>query len=149
MLMHSCCCNHAAKTWTPTNARDGVTRTSCPSGSAFFLTDYAPWTPFPTIEPPGFPQPIDLTESDRNRLLRFCNGMQYQAAWTGGIVVEDFPQPGFVSFRDFSSGTPVWTWGVTWVALRYEHLSILLKDQDALFPASWQCLFFILIKSEH
>jgi hypothetical protein len=74
--------------------------------------------------------------------------MQYQAAWTGGIVAEYFPQQGLVSFRDFSSSTQVWTWGVTWVALGYMHASILLKDQEDIFPQSSQCLFFILMKSE-
>src|SRR5712691_8011415 len=112
-LMRSCCCIHAAKTWTPTNDREGVTRTRGPCGSAFFLTGHSARPPFPAIEPP-------------------C-----------------FPQPGLVSFRDLSSRTPVWTWGVTWVALGYRHVSILLKDQDALFPSSLQCLFFILMKSEH
>jgi hypothetical protein len=86
------------------------------------------------MEPPGFPQPIDVTESDPNLLRRFCDRMQYQAAWTGGIVVEYFPQQGLVSFRDLSSSTQVWTWGVLWVALGYMHASILLKDQDGIVP---------------
>jgi hypothetical protein len=133
---------------TPTNDREGVIRTRCPCSSPFFLTVHAVRPPFPSIEPPGFPQPIDVTERDRNLFRCFCDRMQYQAAWTGGIVAESFPQQGLVSFRDFSSSTPVWTRGVTWVALGDMHASILLKDQDGMFLQSSQCLFFILMKLE-
>jgi len=135
-------------TCTPTNDREGVTRTRAPCGSPFFLTVHSARPPFPSIEPPGFPQPIDVTESDRNLLRRFCDRMKYQAAWTGGIVVESFPQQGLVSFRDLSSSTQVWTWRVLWVAGGYMHASILLKEQDGICPQSSQCLFFILRKSE-
>ena len=43
--------------------------------------------PFPSIEPPCLPQAIDLTEGDSDLPLRFCDRMEHQAAWTGGIVV--------------------------------------------------------------
>src|SRR5712692_10015026 len=37
---------------------------------------------------------------------------------------------------------------VNWDPLGYRHASLLLKDQDGIFPQSSQCLFFRLIKSE-
>jgi hypothetical protein len=100
------------------------------------------------MEPPGFPQPLDVTESDRHLLRRFGNRLKDQAAWTGGIVAEYVPQHGLESFRDFSSRTHVWPRDVTWGALGYMHASILLQDQHGRSPQSSQCLFFIQMKSE-
>src|SRR5262249_32134202 len=84
----------------------------------FFLTGSSAWPPLPSLEPPGLPQPLDVTESDRHLLRRFRDRMPYQVAWTGGIGVEEFPQQGLVSCRDLASSTPGWTRRVIWVALR-------------------------------
>ena len=144
---HPWCCIHASNKWTPTNDREGVTRTRLPCDSAFFLRARSAWPPFPSIEPPSLPQPIDLTEGDRNLHRRFCERMEHQAAWTGGIVVEELPQKGLGRFRHLSAGTQCWTCVVNWGALGYRHASILLKDQDGIFHQNSQCLFFSLMKS--
>jgi len=136
------CSHHAAKTWTPTNDREGVTWMRGPCGSPFFVTLHLARPPLPAIEPPGFLSPMEGTEPDDHLRRRFPNGMQYQAAWTGGIVVESCPQQGLGSCRDLSSSTEVWTRVLPWVALGSMHASILLKDQDGIFPPCSPCLFF-------
>ena len=104
-------------------------------------------SPFPSIEPPCLPQAIDVTEGDSNLPLRFCDRMEHHAAWTGGIVVEELPQKGLVRFSHLSSSTKFWSRVVNWVPLGYRHASILLKDQDGIFPKGSQCIFFALMKS--
>jgi hypothetical protein len=88
-----------------------------------------------------------LTESERNLHLCFGERMQHEAAWTGGIVVEELPQKGLVRFSHLSSRPTFWARVVNWVSLGSRHASILLKDQDGIFPQDAQCLFFALMKS--
>jgi hypothetical protein len=88
-----------------------------------------------------------LTESDRNLHLCFCERMKHEAAWTGGIVVEELPQKGLVRFSHLSSRPKFWARVVNWVPLGSMHASILLKDQDGVFPQDSPCLFFVLMKS--
>ena len=142
------CCIHTANKWTPTNDRAGVTWTRCPCDSDFFLSACSAWPPFPAIEPPGLPQPIDLTEGDRNLHRTFCERMKYHAAWTVGIVVEELPKKGLVSFSHLSASTKCRTRVANGGPLGDRHTSILLKDQDGILPPSSQCLFFRLRKSE-
>jgi hypothetical protein len=73
--------------------------------------------------------------------------MKHEAAWTGGIVVEELPQKGLVRFSHFSSSQKFWARVVNSVPLGSMHASILLKDQDGIFPQDSQCLFFVLMKS--
>jgi hypothetical protein len=73
--------------------------------------------------------------------------MKHEAAWTGGIVVEELPQKGLVRFSHLSSSPKFWARVVNWVPLGSLHASILLKDQDGIFPQDSQCLFFVLMKS--
>ena len=70
---------------------------------------------------------MDLTEGDSNVPLGFCDRMEPQTAWTGGIVVKQWPQKGLVSFRHFSPSTKCWARIVRWVPLDDMHASILLK----------------------
>src|SRR5437660_2292759 len=142
------CGSQAANKLTPTNDRALVPWTRCLCDSDFFLRVRSAWPPFPAIEPPGLPQPIDVTEGDRNLHLTFCDRMEYPAAWTVGIVVEELPQKGLVSFRHLSARTKCRTRAAHWVPLGDRPALILLKDQDGRFPQSSQCLFFRLMKSE-
>jgi hypothetical protein len=73
--------------------------------------------------------------------------MKHEAAWTGGIVIEELPQKGLVRFSHLSSSPKFWTRVVNWGSLGSLHASILLKDQDGIFPQDSQCLFFALMKS--
>jgi hypothetical protein len=73
--------------------------------------------------------------------------MKHEAAWTGGIVVEELPQKGLVRFSHLSSSPQCWARVVNWVPLGSLHASILLKDQDGILPQDVQCLFFALMKS--
>jgi hypothetical protein len=73
--------------------------------------------------------------------------MQHEAAGTGGIVVEALPQKGLVRFSPLSSSPQCWARVVNGVPLGSLHASILLKDQDGIFPQDVQCLFFALMKS--
>jgi hypothetical protein len=90
---------------------------------------------------------MDVTESDSNLHLCFCERMKHEAAWTGGIVVEEWPQKGLVRFSHLSSSPKCWARVVNWVPLGSLHASILLKDQDGILPQDVQCLFFALMKS--
>jgi hypothetical protein len=73
--------------------------------------------------------------------------MKHEAAWTGGIVVEELPQKGLVRFSHLSSRPKFWARVVNWVPLGSMHASILLKDQDGLFPRDSQYLFWLLLDS--
>src|SRR5216683_3900901 len=124
----ACCWSSQwANICTPTNDRRGVTGTSVPWDSDFFLSACAAGPPFPAIETPCLPQAIDLTEGDRNLPLRFCDRMEHHTAGTGGIVVQQLPKKGLVSFRHFSPSIKCWTRIVRRVLLDYMHASILLK----------------------
>jgi hypothetical protein len=73
--------------------------------------------------------------------------MKHEAAWTAGIVVEELPQKGLVRFSHLSARPKCWDCVVNWGPLGSLHASILLKDQDGIFPQDLQCLFFTLMKS--
>jgi hypothetical protein len=73
--------------------------------------------------------------------------MKHEAAWTGGIVVEELPQKGLVRFSHLSSSPKFWARVVNWIPLGSMHASILLKDQDDISLQDAQCLFFVLMKS--
>jgi len=70
--------------------------------------------------------------------------MKREAAWAGGIVVEAWPQKGLVRFSHLSSRPQCWARVVNCVPLGSMPASILLKDQDGIFPQDAQCLFFVL-----
>jgi hypothetical protein len=73
--------------------------------------------------------------------------MKHEAAGTGGVVVEELPQQSLVRFSHLSSSPKFWARVVNWVPLGSMHVSILLKDQDGIFPQDSQCLFFALMES--
>jgi hypothetical protein len=68
--------------------------------------------------------------------------MKHEATGTIGIVVEQLPQKGLVRFSHLSSSPKFWARVVAWIPLGAMHASILLKDQDGIFPQDVQCLFF-------
>ena len=91
----------------------------------FFLRTGSAGAPFASTEPPCLAQPIDLTETDRHLHLIFRDGLENHAAWTVGIVAEELPKKGFVSFSHLAAGTKELRRVINWDHL---HVSILLKD---------------------
>src|ERR1700758_1890672 len=83
-----------------------------------------------------------------------CNAMICQQVTLSGdaewpkvadAVIEALPQKGLVRFSHLSSRPKCWARVVNWVSLGSMHASILLKDQDGVFPQDSQCLFFVLM----
>jgi hypothetical protein len=72
--------------------------------------------------------------------------MKHQAAWTGGIVVQQLPKKGLVNFRHFSPSTKCWTRIVHWIILDALHVSLLLNGGQ--WPFSSQLAMSIFYTNE-
>src|SRR4030095_7970410 len=66
--------------------------------------------PFPPIELPLDPQPVEMADTDRNRGLSLGNLCEQHTARTHRVLVEPLPQQGGFNFAKLSPGITGWTY---------------------------------------